>query len=302
MTKLSNSSLVSYTKISPNKSSGRKHSTHNPNGVIDKITIHHMCGNLSIETCGAVFAPSSRQASSNYAIGSDGRVGMYVEEKDRSWASSSAANDYRAVTIEVANSSTGGQWPVSDKALEATINLCVDICKRNGFKLSYDGTKSGSLTSHNMFASTTCPGTYLQSKFDYIVAQVNNRLNTSPTDSTTITNTFEGDLRNMTTVEKETIVKDLYAQALGRIPSTSELNHYVTAINNGKTFKDLYYSFHDSTEGRNLFVKEKYRFILGRDADASGLKSWTTALASGKKYFEIIQGFLNSTEYKNKNK
>ena len=91
---MSNSSLVKYTKISPNSTNPRNHK-------IDKITIHHMAGNCSIETCGSVF--QSRRASSNYGIGTDGRVGMYVEEKDRSWASSNAANDHRAVTIEVAN-------------------------------------------------------------------------------------------------------------------------------------------------------------------------------------------------------
>jgi N-acetyl-anhydromuramyl-L-alanine amidase AmpD len=134
-----------------------------------------MAGNLSIETCGSVF--QSRQASSNYGIGTDGRVGMYVEEKDRSWASSSPANDHRAVTIEVANSSTGGNWPVSDKAMESLINLCVDICQRNGIpKLNFTGDKSGNLTQHNYFAATACPGPYLKSKFQYIADEVNKRL------------------------------------------------------------------------------------------------------------------------------
>ena len=89
---MSNSPLVDYTKISPNRTSPRNH-------AIDRITIHHMAGNLSVESCGNVFAPSSRQASSNYGIDSEGRVGMYVEEKDRSWCSSNSANDHRAVTM-----------------------------------------------------------------------------------------------------------------------------------------------------------------------------------------------------------
>lgn len=165
---MSNSSLVNYTKISPHRTSPRK-------DKIDKITIHHMAGNLSVETCGNVF--QSRQASSNYGIGTDGRVGMYVEEKDRSWASSNAANDHRAVTIEVANSSTGGQWPVSDKAMKSLIDLCVDICQRNGIpKLNFTGDKTGNLTQHCYFASTACPGPYLKSKFQYIADEVNKRL------------------------------------------------------------------------------------------------------------------------------
>lgn len=91
---MSNSNLVNYTKISPYKTTGRNH-------AIDTITIHCMAGNLSVETCGNVF--QTAKASANYGIDSDGRVGMYVEEKDRSWASSSSSNDNRAVTIEVAN-------------------------------------------------------------------------------------------------------------------------------------------------------------------------------------------------------
>lgn len=193
---MSNSSMVSYTKISPNKSAGRKDSTYNPNGVIDKITIHHMAGILTVEECGNVFAPESRQASSNYGIDRYGKVGMYVEECDRSWASSSPANDYHAVTIEVANSVIGEPWTVSDKAYETLIDLCVDICKRNGFRLNYTGNASGSLTRHNMFTATTCPGTYLQNKFDDIVKKVNAKLDgttssnsnnsTSSTDSYTV--------------------------------------------------------------------------------------------------------------------
>lgn len=168
---MSNSSLVNYTKISPNKTSPR-------NRKIDRITIHHMAGNLTVEQCGNVFAPSSRQASANYGIGNDGRVGMYVEEKDRSWCSSNSANDHRAVTIEVANSATGEPWPVSDKALNKLVDLCVDICKRNGIpKLVYTGDTSGNLTMHRWFAPTGCPGTYLASKFPWIAEQVNKRLN-----------------------------------------------------------------------------------------------------------------------------
>ena len=168
---MSNSPLVNYTKISPNRTSPRNHK-------IDRITIHHMAGNLTVEQCGNVFAPSSRQASANYGIGNDGRVGMYVEEKDRSWCSSNSANAHRAVTIEVANSATGEPWPVSDKALNKLVDLCVDICKRNGIpKLVYTGDTSGNLTMHRWFAPTGCPGTYLASKFPLIAEQVNKRLN-----------------------------------------------------------------------------------------------------------------------------
>lgn len=186
--KYTNSPLVNYTRISPNKNTTRVHSTYNPTGKITKITIHHMAGNLSIESCGNGFASPSRKGSSNYGIGSDGRVGLYVDEKHRAWTSSSPDNDYKAVTIEVAND--GGEdtdWHVSDKAYAKLIDLCADICKRNGIsKLNYTGDTTGNLTRHNMFVATSCPGKYLQSKFDDIAKQVNKRLGSS---SVTVGNT-----------------------------------------------------------------------------------------------------------------
>ena len=175
---MSNSKLVNYTKLSPYCNKPR-------NAKIDKITIHHMAGNLSVETCGNVF--QSSESSANYGIDSNGRVGMYVEEANRSWASSSRANDNRAVTIEVANDEVGGNWHVSDKAFDKLIDLCVDICERNGIKeLKYTGDANGNLTRHNMFAATTCPGPYLQGRFSEIAALVNQRLGvvTPPTVKT----------------------------------------------------------------------------------------------------------------------
>lgn len=167
---MSNSKLVTYTRKSPNYSSrnGKK---------IKKITIHHMAGNLTVKQCGNVFASSSRQASANYGVDNYGGVGLYVDEKYRAWTSSNRANDEQAVTIEVANDGGAPKWHVSDKALKKTIDLCVDICERNGIdRLNYNGKKSGTLTRHNMFAATSCPGPYLQSKFEYIENEVNRRL------------------------------------------------------------------------------------------------------------------------------
>ena len=177
--KMSNSSLITYTKISPNKTSPRNHK-------IDTITIHCMAGNLSIESCGNVFVDPNRKASSNYGIGSDGRIGMYVEEKDRSWCSSDKENDNRAITIEVANdggAETG--WHVSDKAMTALINLLTDVCKRNGIKkLLWKADKRligqielQNMTVHRWFAAKACPGDYLFSKHSWIANEVNKRLN-----------------------------------------------------------------------------------------------------------------------------
>lgn len=167
---MANSALVEYTRLSPNCNKPRNH-------TIDKITIHHMAGNLSVEMCGNVFANPRYSASANYGIGTDGRVALYVDEANRSWASASPSNDNRAVTIEVANSASGGDWPVSDAAYNRLIDLCVDICQRNGIKaLNYTGDSSGNLTEHRMFMATACPGPYLHERMGQIAAEVNKRL------------------------------------------------------------------------------------------------------------------------------
>ena len=145
------SPLTSVAIMSPNHSGSRL----NP---ISKITIHHMAGNLSIETCGNVFLNPNKQASSNYGIGSDGRIACYVEEEDHPWTSANWENDDRAITIEVANSESGGDWPISQAAYASLIRLCADICNRYGIYPYYDGTPSATLTEHCMFVATNCPG------------------------------------------------------------------------------------------------------------------------------------------------
>lgn len=167
---MSNSSLVSYIRISPNSNNPRNHK-------IDKITIHHCAGNASLELLGDMFGKESRQASSNYGISTDGRVGMFVEEHNRAWTSGSASNDHRAITIEVSNDEYGGNWHVSDIALAKLIDLCVDICQRNNIaSLNFTGDANGNLTMHKYFQNTDCPGAYLESKFPYIASEVNKRL------------------------------------------------------------------------------------------------------------------------------
>lgn len=172
-----NSPLVTYTKLSPNHSGQRKH-------AIDTITIHCVVGQLSVETIGNIFAPTSRQASSNYGIGKDGRIGMYVEEKNRSWCTSSSANDNRAITIEVA-SDTKHPYAVNDKAYAALLDLVTDICRRNGIKkLVWSTVKNDrvnhlngcNMTVHRDYANKSCPGDYLYNLHGEIAAEVNKRL------------------------------------------------------------------------------------------------------------------------------
>ena len=174
---MSNSPLISYTRLSPNHSGRRNH-------VIDTISIHCMAGNASVETCGSLFADPSRKASSNYGIGSDGRIALYVDEANRSWCTSNAANDHRAITIEVANNGGAPDWPVSDKAYSALLDLLTDICRRNNIKeLLWKGNKSligqveqQNMTVHRWFAAKACPGDYLYNRHGEIAAEVNRRL------------------------------------------------------------------------------------------------------------------------------
>lgn len=179
-----NSKLVNYTRISPNRSVNRNHK-------IDTVSIHCVVGQCSVETLGSIFASTSKEASSNYGIGYDGRIGMYVEEKDRSWCTSSASNDNRAITIEVA-SDTYHPYRVNDVAYKSLIKLLVDICKRNGIKeLKWKADKSligqvdkQNMTVHRWFSNKSCPGDYLYNLHGQIAKEVNAQLG-SGTSSTT---------------------------------------------------------------------------------------------------------------------
>ena len=173
---MSNSSLVDYTLISPNRTSPRNH-------VIDTITIHCVVGQCTVEALGNVFAPESRRASSNYGIGYDGRIGMYVEEKDRSWCSGSADNDNRAITIEVA-CDTYAPYAITDAAYAALIDLCTDICVRNGIdQLRWEADPDligqvdrQNMTVHRWMQPTSCPGETLFNLHYQIADEVNQRL------------------------------------------------------------------------------------------------------------------------------
>ena len=175
---MSNSSLATYTKISPNKNSPRTH-------AIDTITIHCTAGNKNntAKQIADYFANSERQASCNYVVGGDGSIAISVEEKDRSWCTSSGTNDHRAITIEVCSNIPGTE--VNDAAYEALLNLVTDICKRNGIKKLVWSTDKNSrvnhlngcnMTVHRDYANKSCPGEWLYSRHGAIAAEVNKRL------------------------------------------------------------------------------------------------------------------------------
>lgn len=184
-----NSPLVVHTKLSPNHSGQRTHS-------IDRISPHCVVGQCTAESLGSLFADPDRQASSNYGIDRDGRVGMYVEEKNRSWCTSSRENDQRAITIECASDTTA-PYAMKDVVYETLIKLCADICKRYGkTKLLWFGDKDKTLaytptntemviTVHRWFANKSCPGDWLYSRLGDLAAKVTALLTASKSTTET---------------------------------------------------------------------------------------------------------------------
>lgn len=174
---MTNSALATITKLSPNKTSPRNH-------AIDTITIHCMQGQLSAASCGAIFENPKRQASSNYGVGKSGDIGLYVKESDRSWCTSSKANDHRAITIEVASDKTA-PYKVTEAAYNALLDLVTDICRRNNIKKLVWSTdkktrinhwNGANMTVHRDFAAKACPGDYLYNRMGEIADEVNRRL------------------------------------------------------------------------------------------------------------------------------
>lgn len=183
---MSNSSLVSCTVLSPNHSGKRNH-------AVDRITPHCVVGQCTAQRIGEIFLPKSRQASSNYGIGVNGEVGLYVDEDNRSWCSSSSANDQRAITIECASDTTA-PYVMNSKVYSTLIDLCEDICRRyrkdtliwipdKTKALAYKPKANEMLfTVHRWFANKSCPGDWLYSRLGEVAAEVTQRLKGTPVE------------------------------------------------------------------------------------------------------------------------
>lgn len=240
---MSNSSLVNYTKLSPNHSGKRTH-------TIDRITPHCVVGQVSVERLGSIFAPASRKASCNYGIGSDGRVGLYCDEGNRSWCSSSNANDQRAVTIECASDTTH-PYAFKEVVYNKLIDLCADICKRNGKNtliwindknkaLNYTPKSNEMLiTVHRWFANKACPGDWLMNRMGDLVKKVNAKLST-PTPAPTPT---------------PTPTSDLYRVRKSWADSKSQIGAYKSLENAKKNCKEGYSVFDNN--GNVVYTNQK---------------------------------------------
>lgn len=249
---MSNSKLISCTLISPNKNSPRNHK-------IDTITIHCVVGQCSVETLGNIFAPTSRQASSNYGVGVDGRIGMYVEEKDRSWCSSNAANDNRAITIEVASDTTH-PYAVNDKAYAALLDLVTDICRRNGIKKLVWSTNKNervnhlngcNMTVHRDYANKSCPGDYLYERHGAIAAEVNKRLGASAAEQETPSSGTD----TLYKVQTGAFKQKSNAQALEKKLKAAGFDTYV--VNTGGYYKVQVGAFSKKANAEAMLAKLK---------------------------------------------
>jgi hypothetical protein len=251
--KMSNSPLVNYTKISPNKTSPRNHK-------IDTITIHCVVGQVTVERLGEIFAPTTRKASSNYGIGLDGKIGMYVEEKDRSWCSSSASNDNRAITIEVASDTTH-PYAVTDNAYNALIELVADICRRNDIKeLKWKGDKSlvgqidkQNMTVHRWFANKSCPGDYLYNLHSDIVSKVNAKLGNSSSESQKATTSQNTEPQTLYRVQCG--ISSTLAHAKRLVERLKKIGVNGSVIKSGNSWRVQVGAFKDRKNAEALFEK-----------------------------------------------
>jgi len=287
---MSNSSLVEYVCLSPNKTSPRNHK-------IDTITIHCTAGQLSIESLGNIFKTPDRKASSNYGVDKDGRIGLFVDEADRSWCSSNKDNDMRAITIEV-SSDNFHPYKVTDNVYNRLIELVCDICYRNNItKLVWSNNKNDrinhlngcNMTVHRDYANKACPGDYLYNLIGDIAEKVNKMLDTTDNIVTTkirknMTNseiyswflnkglTSEGVCGLLGNLYAESGIRsnnlqNSYENKLGYNDET-----YTDAVNNGNYTKEMFvhdkagyglaqWTFHTRKENLYNFAVEKNHYI-----------------------------------------
>ena len=236
-----NSKLVAYTKLSPNHSGQRTHS-------IDRITPHCVVGQCTAEGLGDWFARTSTQASSNYGIDRDGRVGLYVEEKNRSWCSSSNANDQRAVTIECA-SDTSEPYAFRDAVYQKLVTLCVDICRRNGKdKLIWFGDKDKTLdytpkpgemvlTVHRWFANKSCPGNWMYARMGDLAQRVTAQLGNGAPDNSPAKGTQASSLKELSEADAIRKVSALFTadQKKSGILASVSLAQFILESGYGKS-------------------------------------------------------------------
>lgn len=286
-----NSPLVSYTKLSPNHSGQRTH-------AIDRITPHCVVGQCTAEGLGEWFEKQSTQASSNYGIDKNGRVGLYVEEKNCSWCSSSNANDQRAVTIECASDTKEPYW-MNDKVYRALINLCIDICRRNRKKkLIWFGNKGKTLnyspksdemilTVHRWFDNKSCPGDWLYNRLGNLAAEVTKRLTGGSTNTGKVDVPSDG--KTLYRVQTGAFSKRSNADAWAAKLKAAGFDTYIVQM--GNLYKVQVGAYSQKSNAENMMAKLK---AAGYDAFIT-TKSGTAAGTAKKSAAEIAKEIYNGT-------
>ena len=296
-----NSSLVDCTVKSPNHSGKRTHS-------IDRITPHCVVGQLTAESIGGCFTSASRQASCNYGIGKDGRVCLVVDEANRSWCSSSNANDQRAITIECASDKTE-PYTMNSAVYNKLVKLCVDICKRNGLKkvlwisdkaksLAYS-PKSGEcvLTVHRWFANKSCPGEWLYSRMAQLAADINAGLGNTTAAQPEQPTTQQGSVNSFpaTPFTVKVLISDL------NIRKGAGMSYAVTGKYTGKgvfTITEVKNGWGKLKSGAGWIYLEnpEYCTVQGSTGTAAAAKTYT--VKSGDSLWKIAASQLgNGSRY-----
>ena len=296
---MSNSKLVNYTKLSPNHSGTRTHS-------IDRITPHCVVGQCSVETLGNIFMNKKSEASCNYGIGTDGRVLLCVDEDNRSWCSSSNSNDQRAVTIECA-SELKHPYAFNDKVYNKLVELCVDICKRNGKKkllwindknkaLNYS-TKSDEmlLTVHRWFDDKACPGDWLYNRLGNLAKQVTEQLG-GKVEKPTLTYRVYADGKWYSEVKGLSNIAGRKKQAISAVAvkvSKGDIKYRVHLLNGDWLGRVDGYDINDSNNG--------YAGILGKVIDAiqvefSGVGDYKATYRARKQGKNKFMPYQHNTE------
>lgn len=267
-----NSSLVTYKNITKNRTSPRNH-------AIDTITIHCIVGQWTAKQGCDYFASTDRQCSANYVVGKDGSIGLSVEEKDRSWCSSSSSNDNRAITIEVASDTTH-PYAVTTQAYNALIKLVADICKRNGIKkLLWKADKSligqvskQNMTVHRWFANKACPGDYLYERHGEIAEKVNTLLGQTQQTTTPANPSSPSTTDTAKTIWDFLIGKGLNAYAVAGIMGNLQAESALNPQNLQNTYeKKLGYT--DNTYTQAVDNGTYTNFV--KDSAGYGLAQWT---------------------------
>lgn len=299
----SNSSLVNCTNLSPNHSGQRTHS-------IDRISPHCVVGQLSAASIASLFTSAAKGASCNYAIGKDGQVALVVEEKNRSWCTSSNANDQRAITIECASDLTS-PYAMNDAVYSKLIDLCVDICKRNGKKkLLWFGDKTKSLnynpasdemviTVHRWFANKSCPGDWLYNRLGDLASKVTSKLGGSSTSSGTTTSTTASSGSNTTFPAVPFSVKVIIDDLNIRTSPSSANDNNLTGKFTGKgtfTITKLSGQWGYLKSGAGwIYLGNKSYVTIGSTVKASTTQSSSTTTSAKKSVAEVAKEIVAGT-------